>query len=410
MTRIRLVISASLIAWAVPSTAEAACDGDQECNGGPARVMFIVDASSERLNDGATAATEGNSDWDMLRRVLADPASSVHDATVDGSGLVASQVVHMGVIAFGGTEPAPGEQKVMVDYGPCTQERVDWAMDPRTSCADPGCADPWSGPPIAWTFVDGSTIDPPDWFLPTVSHMPRCDGETGPCTGSGREVHLGIELARQNREAYLDTTPFTSDDTTTFANVLLVGDVYESDDAEVQAALEGAFGEGTITYVVGFGSATMTFEDQLANMAAWGSGGMQEHFIAASENELDAALAMIMADLEVPCCHTIDCAAVGGADEGGGGGTQGDTAATWGSADGDGSASASDSDSGTAGSVGGTITASDGDTESDSGKIDDDGGCTCRASGPRSVLSSWWLLVVLAWRRGSGRLCRRGSR
>lgn len=414
-TAISIAAAALGVFVATPTTARAACNNDMACNGGPARVMFIVDASSDRLNDANGAAPEATSEWDIMRRVLADPVSSVYDATVDNRGVVASQVTHIGVIAFGDAAPAPGEQTVMVDYGPCTQERVDWALDPNTSCADPGCTDPWAGPPITWTFVDGSTVDPPNFFLPTLSHMPRCNTGGGQgCAGSGRFVHLGIELARTNRQAYVASTPFTNDANTSFVNVLLVGDSYAgaSTEPEVQAALEGALAEGTLTYVVGFGRALQNpnavFEAELMNMAAWGSGGTQAHFEAPTEGALAQALGEIMADLDVPCCHTIDCAPFGGADDGGGGGTMGDTASTWGSADGDGSASASDS----AGSVGGTMsaTASDTETGADSGKIDDDGGCTCRTGDrgfPSSVL---WLLLMLARRRCSGRLCDRGAR
>ena len=110
-------------------------------------------------------------------------------------------MVHFGLIVFGNDSPALGEPKRVVDYGPCTEPNVDWALDPQTSCGA-GCSDPWGGPPITWTFQDGSTIDPPNFALETISHMPRCDGNGPGCDGSGRFVHAAIELATQNRADY----------------------------------------------------------------------------------------------------------------------------------------------------------------------------------------------------------------
>ena len=82
----------------------------------------------------------------------------------------------------------------VLDYGPCSRDNLEWALDPQTSCAAPGCSDPWGGPPIEWTFVDGSEVDPPNFARETLSTMPSCDG-AGACSGSSRAVHLGIELA-----------------------------------------------------------------------------------------------------------------------------------------------------------------------------------------------------------------------
>jgi hypothetical protein len=378
--------------------------------------MFVVDASSDQLNNGNEAGTEGTTDWDMMRRVLADPVSSVYDASADVTGIVASQVTHVGMIALGESDPEPANARLLLQYGPCTRPRVEWALDPRTSCAAGGCTDPWAGPPITWTFVDGSTVDPPNFFLPTFSHMPRCEQGNGQaCSGSGRTIDAGIELSRTNRISYLAQTPFTTDPNSAFVNILLVSGPYagSSTDAAVQAALEGAFGDGIVTYVVGFGRGLTgpdpMFSEELANMAAWGSATTKAHYEAPTEADLVQSLAAIVADLEVPCCRTIDCSPIGGADSGGGSDTE---ASTWGSADGDGSASASDT-AGTVGSDTMTMGSSGGSIDQDTGKIDDDGGCTCRGA-PQGMPRHWAfvLLVAFAIRRSTEplRSRRRASR
>jgi MYXO-CTERM domain-containing protein len=364
-----------------PRRAEATCSGDAACSGGPARIMLILDASSPMLNVGGSAGSEGSTDWDQIREVLAATGESLYDTEVEPAGPVASQVVHFGLIVFG-DDASPGEQKIVVDYGPCTEPNLRWALDPWTSCDDPGCTDPWAGPPIEWTYKDGSQIDPPNFALETISHVPQCAGAGPGCDGSGRFTHLGIELASANQLAYSTTSPFLADDSTLYVNILVTDGVYDSSDAEVQAALEGAFDDGITTYVVGFGAEAgmPAFGTQLDAMAAWGSGGSIAAYEAGNLGELQNALADIIGSLDLPCCATIDCSEVGGAD--GGGGTDG-AAADWGSADG-----------------GGTADAGGGTDGADAAGIDDDGGCTC-TTGERSASPAWGLglLALLGWRR-----------
>jgi MYXO-CTERM domain-containing protein len=369
----------------VPQNADASCDNDMDCTGGPARIMLILDASSAMLNEGNAPGTEGNTDWDRVRDVLTATGDSLYDAEVEPSGPVASQVVHFGMVVFGDDAPAPGEQKVVVSYAPCSEPNLRWALDPETSCEDPGCTDPWGGPPIDWTFKDGSEIDPPDFAIETLSHVPRCEGAGPGCDGSARFTHVGIELASDHQANYSVTPPYLEDDTTIYANILLTDGEYDSTDAEVQAALESAFDDGIVTYVVGFGSeaGTPQFGMQLADMADWGSGGAVTHYEALNMGELQNAVGSIIEDMDLPCCATIDCSDFGGADGGGG---SDDGSAEWGSADGSGTADAgSDADADGPGAEEG---------------IDDDGGCGCST---RSIPdpAGWGLLglALIALRR-----------
>jgi len=378
--------------------AAAACADTSSCSGGPVRVMIVLDGSSAMLNAGDVPAAANASEWDQARRVLAGDVDSIYDAQVDTPlDVVLSQIAHVGVVTFGD----PGQEVRVIDYAPCSRPNVEWALDPNTSCDAPGCTDPWGGPPITWTFKDGSTIDPPDFVRETNSTMPHCDG-SGACAGSGRFVHRGIELATANQMAYRASTGTTHDGGTIYINILLVSDSYEgaSTAAEVQAALEAGVAEGVTTYVVGFGegvqSATQPFVDELALMAQWGGSGDARQ--AQTEAELRVAIRDIVGELPLPCCYSIDCSGVGGADGGGigndsGDDDPGDDAADgndWGSADGDGSASADGEGSG--------ADASASDTDGDEAGFDDDGGCRC-TSGPGPIAPLWGLGIVALVRR-----------
>lgn len=387
--------------------AAAACDQDAQCSGGPARIMLIVDASSDTLNVAGEAGGEGLTAWDVIGEVVAGEGDTLYDALVEPPGPVASQVTHFGVAVFGSADPS--EAEILVDYAPCSEPRVEWSLDPRSSCVAPGCTDPWAGPPIEWTFQDGSEIDPPDFAERTLSHMPRCDGDGVTCTGSGRFVELAIEEVTSHRSTYASGTPYVEDGTTRYVNVLVVTGPYDGTDADVQVALEAAFDAGITTYVVAYGELAAApapaFEDQLAAMADWGSGGTLAHRTAGNAGELSNALREIVADLDLPCCATIDCAYAGGADSGADGTdtSDPDAGADWGGADGtagddaDGSASASMS----AGGSDGDGSASPTDT---AGEIDDDGGCTCRSTAAPAPAWAWLAaLALLRRRRGRSR-------
>ena len=68
---------------------------------------------------------------------------------------------------------------------------------------------------------------------------------------------------------------------------------------------------GITTYVIGFGDIVDQPEaiTQLENMAGWGSGGTENYFDANNQEQLEAALAAIVAKLEFdPCCAYDYCA------------------------------------------------------------------------------------------------------
>jgi MYXO-CTERM domain-containing protein len=403
-------VFATVAALGGARAANADCTNAPTCPGGPVRIMFVVDASSDRLNDGAAAAGMGDSDWDRMRDVLAvdDGApgdDSIFSAVVDTpSDIVISQIAHVGLIAFGN---AVQEVRVL-DYGPCSRDNLEWALDPRTSCVAPGCTDPWAGPPITWTSIDGSEENPPGFARETISTMPRCDGASGePCSGSGRALHAGITLATTNQADYEEATGYTHDDGTIYVNILIVGGEYTpaSTDMQVQEALEGAFAAGITTYVVAFGSGaeapSAAFTMELDAMAMWGSNGTFGPRTATSDDELHDAIQEIVADLPLPCCYTIDCSGAGGADEGGVGNDAGEADAgadgnEWGSleGDGDGSASADGADASA------DATDSDSDSDTDDAGFDDDGGCRCSSTAtPPFGLALAGVILGLALRR-----------
>jgi len=402
--------------WLAASEAAAACGQTEGCSGGPARIMLIVDASSPTLNVGNEAGGEGLTAWDVIREAVAGDGDTLYDAEVEPSGLVASQVTHFGLAVFGNDAPDPGEAEILVDYAPCSEPRVEWSLDPRSSCFDPGCTDPWAGPPITWTFQDGSEIDPPGFAEPTMSHMPRCDGNGMACEGSSRFVEPAIEDVTSHRSAYASATPYVEDASTHYVNVLVITGLYDGNDDDVRIALEDAFDAGITTYVIAYGelasSPSQEFDDQLTLMADAGSGATIGYLTATDANGLSGALEIIVDALDLPCCATIDCSQVGGADSGADATdtSDPDAGADWGGADGtagdaDGSASGSMSASGSASmSAGG----SDGDGSASptdtAGEIDDDGGCTCRSASGSVPSWSWLAALGLLRRRRRGRL------
>ena len=276
------------------------------------RVMVMVDGSSSMLNTnmGADPAPMGQSAWDQARDALAGD-SSIFD--LDLGEVAAEDVVHLGLATWG----HPGEAKILVQYGLCTEDNFDWAMNPEVSCEQPGCDDPWGGPPITWTFQDGSE-DPPGFVVPSQSHMPTCGGFEGQgCSGSGTYTHLGLQHVRQNQIAYqaagleLDAAYPTSPDTR-YLNILIADGPYTgwSTDQQVQSELEAMFDAGIETRVIGFGDGVdfPATQAQLQNMAQWGSGGQADFYDANNQAELEMALAAIMQEIEFdPCCAYTDC-------------------------------------------------------------------------------------------------------
>ncbi|MFV8753515.1 MYXO-CTERM sorting domain-containing protein [Nannocystaceae bacterium ST9] len=109
-----------------------------ECVGGLPRVMVLLDASSSMLNvaGGTQAGGPGQTGWDKARDALAGEVDSLFDLElVNLPGQAVEDVVHLGLAVFGHNAPAPGEQKILVDYGPCMKDNFAWALHPGSSAA-----------------------------------------------------------------------------------------------------------------------------------------------------------------------------------------------------------------------------------------------------------------------------------
>jgi MYXO-CTERM domain-containing protein len=283
-----------------------------ECTAGLPRVMVLLDASSSMLNVGDQPGDPGETGWDRARSALASGADSLFDVEVETVGRPVEDLVHLGLAVFGSAEPA--EEKLLVQYGPCMQDNFAWALDPNTSCDQPGCDDPWGGPPITWTFKDGSQ-QAPFFDQTTRSHMPAClPSGQAMCQGSGTFTHRGLELVLANQQAYAANPPaiYPADDSTQYVNILITDGQYSgySTDAQVQSALEALVANGVTTYVIGFGDnlGSPQAQQQLANMANWGSAGQHEFFDADTQSELENAMISIIETIEFdPCCVFNDC-------------------------------------------------------------------------------------------------------
>jgi hypothetical protein len=400
-----------------------------ECVSGLPRVMVLLDASSAMLNvdDGSVAGGMGETGWDHAREAISG-VDSLFDVDV-GIGSV-EDVTLLGLAVFGHNKPGLGEQKILVDYGPCTKHNFAWALDPATSCEMPGCDDPWGGPPITWTFKDGQLEDPPGFYLPTLSHMPQCGGQAAFCAGSASYTHLGLQLIAANQQTYhangqMFGAEYPTTDSTLYYNILVTNGRYDgySTDAQVQTELEQMYNAGITTFVLGFGDGVDTPEGmtQLANMASWGSGGNETYFDANNQAELEVALAAIFAGLVFdPCCAFNDCSnggpwpppnepdpvpgdGDGDGDLGDGDGEpttgDGDGESTTGDGDGDGESSTGDGDGDP--STGGDTVGDDGTgsdaTETGRPIIHDDAGCNCSAPGTDSNESRGLLGSILAF-------------
>jgi MYXO-CTERM domain-containing protein len=296
-----------------------------DCTPGRPRIMFILDGSSSMLNvmNDSVHGAMGQTRWDLLRTGGIDLALQAWTPPL-GPGASLEEWTIVGAAVFG--DDSPAEQKLLVDYAPCRGGVLDWALDPQTSCAAPGCDDPWGAPPISWTFKTDE-IEFPGPTTTVQSHVPRCDVDPqkpGACAGSGAFVHLGLELvqghlAEARASCMAVDAPYSCIAQTKFYNVLIMDGPYDSDDAAVQASLEQMVVEGVRTYVVGLGELAASPEavEQLTMMAAWGSGGALDFFPAGdSQVELQAALAAIFEHMftEVlselmfdPCCSGLGC-------------------------------------------------------------------------------------------------------
>lgn len=285
------------------------------CTPGHPRVMVLLDASSRMLNLDGAKAPPGLGGWEQARAALA--ADGLFAADTDLGDLIDGMQV--GLAVYGDATPA--EERLLNQYGACHLDNIAWAIDPMTSCG-PGCNDPFGPPPILWTSQDGSLVDPPGFDDPTLSHMPRCDSSGDPnqdgCFGSDGALHRGLQLVQDNLAAYklACADPSASqpcDTNTTFLNLLISSGLFESPEADVQAALVAMHAAGVTTLVLGVGEHLdePVAQANLAKLAEWGSGATQGPFTAATQAELAAELAGILDAINFdPCCKFNDCSAI----------------------------------------------------------------------------------------------------
>lgn len=390
------------------------------CPSGPPRVMILLDASSSMLNVGPTHGAMGETPWDQVREAFRGYDFNFFRFPTEWEKL--AELIHVGLAVFG--DDLPAGPRLLMPYNRCMEDAFEWALDPQTACEAPGCADPWGGPPIEWTFTDSNEALPA--YPLTYNHMPACQGREA-CAGSGNALHLGLELVAQYQADYqlaglgLVGLHRTSPETV-YYNILIT-DGGLSTDAQVQAALEGMFAAGVTTYVIGFGEQAQIPQAlvELDAMAAWGSGGLLDHHTAATVAELELALAQIAEVIAAkaitvgPCCSFQNCytscppwADCTWEDDGipveedsGDGDGDGDS----GDGDGDGDGDSSDEGPGD-GDGDGDGGNGDGDGESDSAETGgswdlpaDDGGCSCTATARPRVWPALLLFIGLAARR-----------
>ena len=286
------------------------------CGPGMPRIMVLLDASSSmiNINNSMQHAPPGQGLWDQARDALAG-VTSMFDIAV-GSTLSLGDAAYVGLAVFG--HNAGDEHKLVVQYGPCREDNLAWALAPETSCEPPGCSDPYGKPPIMWTFKDGS-LGEPMFADKTLSHMPRCTlnpNLPNACAGSGTYTHLGLDLIQSNLAAYkagcaaVDAVQ-PCNDATKFINILITDGVSNSTDAQVQAPLMAMHEAGVVTHVIGFGDIVGTPQAivHLEKLADWGSGNALDYYDANNQDQLEAALKTIVLGLEIDeCCNALDCA------------------------------------------------------------------------------------------------------
>ena len=290
-----------------------------ECSVRAPRIMVLLDGSSSMLNvsgaDGVdVAGAMGETPWDHARQALAGTSSFLQsDVPSTGVERRLEDFAWVGLATYGSV----GEARILADYGTCTRERFEWALDPQTSCGG-GCADPWGGPPIIWSPQGPGTPEYPDFETPTYSAMPECQlglGAFDACSGSNDALHEGLVLVRDNAALLGAPGPQPP---SSWLNILITDggyrDVGGSTDEQVSAALSDMHTNlGITTYVIGFGPDA---DSEAADLACWGSGGTGipcsggalEAWSASDATELDAALLDIVGQLSIdPCCGLNQC-------------------------------------------------------------------------------------------------------
>ncbi|MFN3180983.1 MAG: MYXO-CTERM sorting domain-containing protein [Nannocystaceae bacterium] len=143
--------------------------------GSPGRAASIRRPTPTTRTTCARSRSASRSEWDHVREALAGSASFLHiDVPSTGVEKELEDFPTIGLARYGST----GQAQLLANYGACTRDRLEWALDPQTSCGG-GCADPRSGPPIAWSPQGPGTPDP-------CCGLNACASEpTGGSTGEG---------------------------------------------------------------------------------------------------------------------------------------------------------------------------------------------------------------------------------
>jgi cysteine-rich repeat protein len=294
-----------------------------ECTSKLPRVLVTMDASSSMLVGDAPGRTK----WDKARFALSgnpdapDPDDDGYvepvlrrKVLVGGREVAIEDVVHLGLIAFAGAD----QQVQMVGFGPCMRDNFGWAMDPYTSCEEPGCTDPYAGYPIGWTFKNSDADKTPPFVRTTRSYMPACNQTNGSnsCQGTIPNTFTGQGLAFAHqviRDYERDPSPFAIDGGTRFVNVLITDGQTSEGSSDVHQALQALRDDGVDTYVIGFGSDDDLDEAQLEQYATWGN---TQHALIVDDGDPDSAkkladtLAGVVTGLGLDaCCVLDDCAA-----------------------------------------------------------------------------------------------------
>jgi cysteine-rich repeat protein len=190
-------------------------------------------------------------------------------------------------------------------------------MDPATSCAAPGCSDPYTHAPITWSFKDSDKDRDPHFVRRTHSYMPVCDAAAsdGTCAGTTPTTFTGqgLEFTRARIKAYRGSSaPFPQTNETRYVNILITDGQTSDGSSSVQAALRGLLDDGIKTYVIGFGTSMELDQAQLDQYAAWGDTGkaiVVDPSRPESADQLASALTGVVSSLGIDaCCVLNQCA------------------------------------------------------------------------------------------------------
>jgi MYXO-CTERM domain-containing protein len=202
-------------------------------------------------------------------------------------------LVHLGLSVFG--HNAPDEEKVLVQYGPCRKDNFAWALDPDLLRAT-RLHDPYAGPPITWTFQDGSieSIRRTSTTRPSATCRSATSAPSSPRPASAPAPTptSASTSSRQHRDSYK-------------AECSHDGPVYPCNDADrvhqhphhrrqVQLdrragpdAAAAMYNAGITTYVIGFGDAV---DNPARQDGRLGLGQHRHYYDANNQDQLEMSL------------------------------------------------------------------------------------------------------------------------